>query len=252
MYEKQKLVEHPAIESVTDVRLLAADKWHQSYHDTYEFAKAERKSLVVFFADNNLLKKINDNLGHSKGDEVIEASKKVAAVSVAAVRTVDQKSQNKLKLVLGLSRAQPRHKSNAEASLLHGDEVAGYFFGSTEEAEEFCRDYKGAFQKVIERPENKQLADFGASVAIGYAILEDGMTEEELLAKADSKMYEDKSDGVVRYSVAQQIGVTALRQDAEAMGINLEDLGRQDQKEQLDNKRYQRELPMDYPENRAT
>src|SRR5580700_3413676 len=146
MNEKQKIDQHPPIESVTDVRLLPGDKWHEAYHFAYEYANAEGKSLVVFFADNNLLKRINDNLGHARGDEVIKASKDVAAVSVAAIRTIDQTPDNKLKVILGLSRSEPRHKSNAEAGLLHGDELAGYFVGTDEDAKEFCQDYKDAFQ----------------------------------------------------------------------------------------------------------
>ena len=144
-------------------RNLFIDRFEQSI----AVAKREHKSVALLFIDLDGFKHVNDNFGHSKGDQLL----KYAAQRIeSAVRTSDSVAR------------------------LSGDEFAIMLCGDND----VYINEKVATKVLAELATPFQLAEKEAHVtaSIGIAIFpDDGHLSEDLLAKADSAMYKAKEKG---------------------------------------------------------
>ncbi|MDX2370304.1 MAG: GGDEF domain-containing protein [Colwellia sp.] len=144
-------------------RNLFIDRFEQSI----AVAKRENKSVALLFIDLDGFKHVNDNFGHSKGDQLL---KYAAQRLETAVRTSDSIAR------------------------LSGDEFAIMLCGDND----VYRNEKVATKVLTELAMPFQLAEKEAHVtaSIGIAIFpDDGHLSEDLLAKADSAMYKAKEKG---------------------------------------------------------
>lgn len=144
-------------------RNLFLDRFEQSL----SVAKRDNTSVALLFVDLDGFKSVNDNFGHSKGDQLL----KCAAQRIeGAVRTSDSVAR------------------------LSGDEFAIMLCGDND----VYSNEKVAIKVLKELATPFQLAEKEAYVtaSIGIAIFpDDGHLSEELLAKADSAMYKAKEKG---------------------------------------------------------
>jgi len=123
-----------------------------------EIAKRDKRDLLIIFIDLDNFKAINDLYGHSVGDEVL---KKVAELLRSGFRNSDIIAR------------------------LGGDEfVIAVLLGSSEEN----------IKKIIDRTRKRIEEEIGEiSFSYGYVKYpEDGFTLDELIKKADEKMYSNK------------------------------------------------------------
>ena len=138
-----------------------------------EYAKNNKSNLSVCFLDVNNLKEINDNLGHSAGDEVL---KNVAKIMKSNIR------------------------ENDAVARFGGDEFLLIFPGINKiTAEKIWQRIKSEFNKINQSDEYK------FEISVSHGIVECGhscnLSADDLINKADKKMYKEKKklkDGEVR------------------------------------------------------
>ena len=129
------------------------------YLDTISDSCTDDSSVAVIFWDINLLKSINDNLGHEAGDKLI--------LSVA----------NSIKAVTG-------HKDMSYR--IGGDEFVMIMRNCDEK---MVKKKISEWQNSLE--EMRKIADFPISVSVGYAVGK-GKNISDVVRKADEMMYENK------------------------------------------------------------
>jgi diguanylate cyclase (GGDEF)-like protein len=160
--------EQTQVDSLTDPLTGLPNTRSMFQHLTRELARAERLkaevSLLVMDLDD--FKAINDNYGHHIGDRAL---REVAAVLGAAIRPYDM------------------------CVRYAGDEFIVVVSGcGREEAESRRRELKKAVDLIVFEPRAGERLSL--SISAGAAVYpHDGDSYESLLAKADSRMYRDKS-----------------------------------------------------------
>lgn len=117
-------------------------------------------SIWCVCADVNFLKKVNDTLGHSAGDELIRSAAKV-------LREVKEK--------------------DSDLYRTGGDEFVLFEYNQSEEA---MKQRLLRFEAALSR--YNQIRDVPLSIALGYDRLSKGDTLIQLISRTDSVMYEDK------------------------------------------------------------
>ena len=169
---------HQLIRRVRERDVFAADLQYLSFHDSLtglynRFAfdhemdrlqKGRHESIAVIVCDVDGLKKVNDELGHARGDRLI----KDAAENIAA----------------------PLRKGDMLARI-GGDEFAILL---PEIGEEQCRDLVARIRAAIERF-NSEYPDEHLSISLGYYVWVQG-EEKDLNAvfkEADDHMFRDKA-----------------------------------------------------------
>lgn len=178
----RNLVDNPAIAGVVinarDIteRRIAEDKlWYLSTHDTMtdlynrayfneEMARIERGRIFpisIFMADVDGLKEVNDDLGHSAGDELL---RNTAQLLRNSFRTEDVVAR------------------------IGGDEFAVLLPGADETAAQ------AAMSRVRRNLQmfNDQIEETRLSLSFGVATGQKGIPLEEVLRKADENMYSEK------------------------------------------------------------
>ena len=144
-------------------RSLFLDRFEQSI----SLAARDNNSVALLFIDLDGFKNVNDNFGHSKGDQLL----KFAAQRIeSAVRTSDSVA---------------RLSGDEFAIMLCGDNDV---YSHEKVATKVLKELSMPFQ--LEEKEAHITASVGISI---YP--DDGYLPEELLAKADSAMYEAKEKG---------------------------------------------------------
>lgn len=117
--------------------------------------------VCIWVGDVNLLKKINDTHGHSKGDELL--------VRIAEI----------------LRKCAP---SDALIVRMGGDEFVGFFPNTTGER---CEDYIRLVSRACADELTQEFS--GVSIAMGYKVMQDENQDiHRLLDEADAEMYRNK------------------------------------------------------------
>lgn len=148
----------------------------------------------VIFIDLKDFKKVNDELGHEKGDEVIIASANLVQ------HTVRAEDENHPDLIAN----EPMYENgeNEPGGRLGGDEIAVLLDlspGTDKRDTELTPEMRlEAVQKRIFETfysdDYKSITDTGVGISIGGAVYKQGETATELLDRADKAMYQHKQE----------------------------------------------------------
>ena len=144
-------------------RALFTDRLHQAI----AFAEAHGSSFALFFLDIDHFKKINDSLGHQRGDAFLRKVGELLKSSLKPIDTVSRRGGDEFIILL------PEDTPPEEAASLA----------------------QGICQKIAE-PFEIDGFRVNATASIGVAVYpRDGATAEALLKNADTAMYHAKESG---------------------------------------------------------
>ena len=124
----------------------------------HELRQRRRRSVVVAFIDLDGMKRVNDTHGHAQGDEVLRA---IASACHESLRAGDSVAR------------------------IGGDEFGLLLLDLSQEAAQ------AAIDRLRTRFEGAT-AGFHTSFSAGIAIAEEDESAEDLIARADARMYEEK------------------------------------------------------------
>jgi GGDEF domain-containing protein len=174
----------------------------------------------VLFIDLNRFKRVNDVLGHAKGDELIT---KTANLLVTTLRATPPHNDTLAHERLSKSPEDLDY----DASRYGGDEFAILCDLTPRKASALPDEFR--LEAIIERIResfNEMLDDeeplvrrLGFDIAIGGSIYKPGMTIQELLLEADHEMFIDKSSRLTAWNekrplikrIAYSVGRTLMR-----------------------------------------
>jgi diguanylate cyclase (GGDEF)-like protein len=145
-------------------------------------AKRTGHMMALLYLDLDRFKRINDNLGHSVGDALLQT---VARRLELSVRPSD--------VVVAQVNA-PRSNDEARIARLGGDEFVVLLSGITDEAQTTA--VANRIQESLGEPFDCRGHRFVVTPSIGIALYpKDGTEIEDLLVKADMAMYKAKDQG---------------------------------------------------------
>jgi diguanylate cyclase (GGDEF)-like protein/PAS domain S-box-containing protein len=161
-HEMSYLAQHDFLTGLPN-RMLFNDRLAQAI----SLAERHDKRLAVMFVDLDHFKKINDSLGHSVGDKLLQS---VAGRLVASIRRTDTVSRiGGDEFVILLSQVE------------HGEDAA---FSARK------------ILRVLTTPHIIDNKSLDINVCVGVSTYpSDGQTAEDLMVKADTAMYEAKEHG---------------------------------------------------------
>lgn len=152
-------------------------------------ARKNNRQLGVIFIDLKDFKQVNDNFGHSKGDEVIKESAKIV------IDTVRTKNKTYPDIV---ANEVLYNNQDSDAGRLGGDEIA-VIVDLTPDTDKrntnltHSERLRGVQSRIYENfHATKHLTETGVGMSIGGAILGAEDTAETLIERADHSMYEHK------------------------------------------------------------
>src|SRR5450755_3452354 len=144
-------------------------------------AKRTGHLMALLYLDLDRFKRINDNLGHSVGDALLQ---NVARRLELSVRPSD---------VVALP-GEPAKPDQARIARLGGDEFVVLLTGLTDEAQ--ATSVANRIQQALAEPFECRGHRFVVTPSIGIALYpKDGTDIEDLLVKADMAMYQAKDQG---------------------------------------------------------
>jgi diguanylate cyclase (GGDEF)-like protein len=144
-------------------------------------AKRSGHMMALLYLDLDRFKRINDNLGHSVGDALLQ---NVARRLESSVRPSDVVSQ---------AGERPTHEQ-ARVARLGGDEFVVLLTGLSDEAQ--TTTVASRIQQALAEPFDCRGHRFVVTPSIGIALYpKDGTDIEDLLVKADMAMYKAKDQG---------------------------------------------------------
>jgi diguanylate cyclase (GGDEF)-like protein len=144
-------------------------------------SKRSGHMMALLYLDLDRFKRINDNLGHSVGDALLQ---NVARRLESSVRPSDVVSQ---------AGDRPTHEQ-ARVARLGGDEFVVLLTGLTDEAQTTA--VANRIQQSLAEPFDCRGHRFVVTPSIGIALYpKDGTDIEDLLVKADMAMYKAKDQG---------------------------------------------------------
>src|SRR5665213_56992 len=144
-------------------------------------AKRTGHMMALLYLDLDRFKRINDNLGHSVGDALLQ---NVARRLELSVRPSD---------VVALPGVQAYH-NQARVACVGGDEFVVLLTGLTEEAQ--STSVANRIQQALAEPFDCRGHRFVVTPSIGIALYPKDATDiEDLLVKADMAMYQAKDQG---------------------------------------------------------
>lgn len=168
------------------VELLSRQQWDEMVDLHINTAEATSDTnLGVVFIDINFFKRVNDEIGHDKGDEVIAAVGELITNVSAQFRT--QNNTDRRPDVIS-----HEHIEDAQPAKWGGDEFAVLTHADENGVRDFVDRIRTTFNEYIEQPEQEELRNLGVGIAIGAAMFELGKTSEDLVAEASEAMKEDK------------------------------------------------------------
>ena len=169
--ELDRLAHHDALTNLPN-RMLMQDRLSQAI----EVARRQHRQLAVMFMDLDRFKHINDSLGHSVGDQLLQS---VAQRLVACVRQSDTVSRQ------------------------GGDEFL-LLLSSVEHADDAALSAKKMLA-TLAPPHHIEGSDIHISVSIGISIYpDDGQDAQTLIQCADTAMYYAKENGRNNFKFFEQ------------------------------------------------
>jgi diguanylate cyclase (GGDEF)-like protein/PAS domain S-box-containing protein len=164
--EMSRLAQHDALTGLPN-RVLFNDRLTQAI----SLAMRQDKQLAVMFVDLDQFKKINDSLGHSVGDKILQSVAERLMNSVRRTDTVSRLGGDEFVVLL----SQVEHEEDAAVS-----------------ARKILRE--------LAAPHTIDNKNLDISVSIGVSTYpSDGADAESLMNKADTAMYEAKKQGRNNY-----------------------------------------------------
>jgi diguanylate cyclase (GGDEF)-like protein len=142
--------------------------------------REQQRAFTIFFVDLDRFKRINDNLGHSTGDELLKA--------------VAKRLQGSLRSSDCVARARGGKSEHVRLARLGGDEFVILLrdVGSGDAAEAVASRIVASLAEPLDCCGHQ----FVVTPSIGIAIYpQDGSNKDELLMNADSAMYKAKAAG---------------------------------------------------------
>ncbi|MCL2722877.1 MAG: GGDEF domain-containing protein [Polyangiaceae bacterium] len=131
----------------------------------HELRQRRRRNVAVAFIDLDGFKTVNDEYGHSAGDEVLRALARSARITL---------------------------RSGDLIARVGGDEFALLLLDvSAEEADVAVKRLRARFET--------RTARYGASFSVGVALAQPGETADSVFMRADARMYRDKRARAARW-----------------------------------------------------
>lgn len=191
--------------------------WHIRAAKAIQENEAAGSPSSIIFADISWFKRINDRLGHGRGDAVIEDVCDLFGSVVATLR-------NRTGDLVGFGPTDPQ-PPRAAAGHIGGDEFV--IFASTDApgAQLIVGRVREAFDTFLHAPNNQDLHKLGVGLAVGTATHQPGMPVSELLGLADSDMYADKRRQLPELSRSQHVALWIAYALFERSGFNAELFG---------------------------
>jgi diguanylate cyclase (GGDEF)-like protein/PAS domain S-box-containing protein len=165
-YQMIHLAEHDSLTGLPN-RLLLNDRVGQAI----ALATRHKKQIALLFLDLDGFKHVNDSLGHSIGDKLLQATGKRLVDCVRAADTVSRQGGDEFVILL--------------SEVEHPEDVA-----STARR----------MLKVVAEPQSIDLHDLHITTSIGLSVYpDDGLDAETLIKNADTAMYQAKENGRQSY-----------------------------------------------------
>lgn len=204
--------------------------WHREVELATEEARRDDSHLSVVFIDVNYFKDINDTLGHTKGDEVIEAVHQILAKNLRTQYS-EKRPVSELDSIAISRASKPEFPAGLKASDVQAGHIGGDEFGilcKTDEkgARVLVDRIRFAFDEYKKSPEGKDLEKLGISLAIGASTLEPGWDSTDLLSDADLNMYRDKESQLKPLNEVQRKFLNNVAEGLEEYDIRIRDLGK--------------------------
>ncbi|HEX5797286.1 MAG TPA: GGDEF domain-containing protein [Candidatus Saccharimonadales bacterium] len=227
-FEDQMVGEHRG-------KILSKAYWHIKFQDEVDKARRMGSDLSLIFIDFNFVKRVNDLYGHPEGDKLIRDIKTLFAMVGDEFRLnhnpgypdrpVDLVAFGKK---FNGSIPKEERKALLETGRLGGDEFASICYTDFAGATVIAERVRNMVEEHVNSPGNEHLKEIGLSAAIGVAALGENMTASDLLALADSRMYEDKERQKETrkplLSEEQEAEVAEFEQRLARVGLKLEEL----------------------------
>lgn len=184
--------------------------WHEIIQDEFTLARDQGLPCSIIFIDVNYFKSINDELGHSRGDEVIEGIRHLITNFCNSVRSNSQIKDNDGHRtneghsdIIGVNSygykvnddLEPEEISISEilGGRIGGDEIGVFAVCDENGAAKMTERIKKEFDEWLKLSENDDIRKLEIGLAIGRATTnEEISTVGELLRAADEAMYADK------------------------------------------------------------
>jgi diguanylate cyclase (GGDEF)-like protein len=165
VHERERLTEQLSVMSTADelTGLYNRRGFFTLSQQQMKVAERTKKDMLLFFADLDKMKQINDTLGHQEGDNALL---EIASILKEAFRESD---------IIGR---------------MGGDEFAILAIDTTDETKEVLMKRLHAILETYNRPDKKY--QLSLSVGISHYDPEHPSSLDELMAQADTLMYEEK------------------------------------------------------------
>lgn len=135
----------------------------------------DRPPRAMLHADSTNLKRVNDALGHDRGDEAIVATARVLQASLRPSDIIARIGGDEFMVLLDAERRRGTEPMTSQELL---DAVKSRIGEET--------------ASLTAQPENTDLVTAGFNIAVGGAVWQEGMSIEQLRADSDADMYRAK------------------------------------------------------------
>lgn len=202
--------------------LLEGGPWHTQLAERVEIAKSTGTDLSAAFIDINNFKEVNDTRGHLRGDGVIEGLENAIVSVLRTSQRTDVEAERRPDSV-------GKRSWEASGGRIGGDEFMISAYTDADGMQAIADRLQEMFEGYLARSDNGDLRrlgvmESGISLAIGTATLEGEMSANDLTARADEAMYQNKLAQVPELSRKQQLGVAAARFILKRSGLRLRDV----------------------------
>ena len=177
--------------------LLNREEWDRTVD--FQLAMAENTGdmpLTVVFMDINFFKRINDNISHIAGDQVIEDVSGLLLDVAGELRTRNTEDRR-----ADLVSIQP---FDSESGRWGGDEFSVLAHTGAAGADILMKRVRDRFEDYLDQPANEQLRQLGIGIAMGAAVHETGKDRTQLVEEASAAMKEDKKRQLPPLSPTEQ------------------------------------------------